>query len=304
MLASWKKNYDQSRYHIKKQRHYFANKGPSSQSYGFSSSRVWMWELGCKESWAPKNWWFWTVVSEKTLEHPLDCKEIKPVNSKGNQSWIFMGMADVEAETPILWPPDVKNWLIWKVPDAGKDWRWEEKGTTKDETVGWHHRLDGQEPEKAQRVADGQGSLACCSPWGSKESDMTEQLNWTELRWTLRVANQFSSFLDMWSSLTSQSDSRPEAQTTAFARVGEYVKSWGLLVTRSQSRLKEVTRGGLKTLKCRVTDHCLPPPKFLLSQLASRPCPECISLPDLCVAGPTLRCAVGETCSSQLWRSR
>ena len=140
MLASWKKSYDQPRRHIKKQRHYFTNKGPSSQSYGFSSSHVWMWELDYKESWVLKNWCFWTVVLEKTLDSPLDSKEIQPVHPKGDQSWIFIGRTDAEAETPILWPPDGKNWLIWKDPDAGKDWRWEEKGMTEDEMVGWHHR--------------------------------------------------------------------------------------------------------------------------------------------------------------------
>ena len=130
MLAPWKKSYDQPRQHIKKQRHYFANKGPSSQGYGFSSSHVWMWELDYKESWEftiPKNWCFWTVVLEKTLESPLDCKEIQPVHPKRNQSWIFTGNTDVETETPILWPPDAKSWLIGKGPDAGKDWRWEEE---------------------------------------------------------------------------------------------------------------------------------------------------------------------------------
>ena len=119
------KSYDQPKQHIKKQRHYFTNKGPSSQSYGFSSSHVWIWELDYKESWAPKNWCFWTVVLEKTFESPLDCKEIKAVNPKGNQSWIFIKRTDAEAETPILWPPDEKNWLIEKDPDAGKDWRQE-----------------------------------------------------------------------------------------------------------------------------------------------------------------------------------
>ena len=113
--------------------------GPSSQGYGFSSSHVWMWELDYKESWAPKNWCFWTVVLEKTLESPLDCKKIQPVHSKGDQSWIFIGRTDAEAETPILWPPDAKSWLIGKDPDAGKDWRQEEKGTTEDEMFGWHH---------------------------------------------------------------------------------------------------------------------------------------------------------------------
>ena len=148
---------------------HFANKVPSSQSYGFSSSHVWMWELDNKESWAPKNWCFWTVVMEKTLESPLDCKEIQPVHLKGNQSFqIFIWKTDAEAEAPILWPPDVKNWLIGKDPDAGKDWRQEEKGTTEDEMVGWHHWLEGLEFEQAPGVGDGQGSLACCSPWGCK----------------------------------------------------------------------------------------------------------------------------------------
>ena len=134
-----------------------------------------------KESWGPKNWWFSTVVLEKTLEDPLDFKEFKSVNPKGNKPWIFIGRTDVEAETPIICPPDVKNWLTRKDPDAGKDWRWEEKGTTEDEIVGWHHWLNGHEFEQAPGVGNGQGSLACCSPWGHKESDMTEWLNWTEL---------------------------------------------------------------------------------------------------------------------------
>ena len=130
---------------IFKSRHYFVNKWRSSQSYGFSSGHVWMWELDYKESWAPKNWCFWTVVLEKTLESPLDCKEIQLVDPKRNQSWIFIGRTDAEAESPIFWPPDVKNWLIGKAPDAGKDWRQEKKGMTEDEMVGWHHWLDGHE---------------------------------------------------------------------------------------------------------------------------------------------------------------
>ena len=138
-------------------------------------------ELDHKESWAPKNWCFWTVVLEKTLESPLDCKEIQPVHPKGNQSWIFSGRIDAKAEAPILWPPDVKSWLIGKDPDAGKDWRQEEKGTTVDDMVEWHHRHDGHEFEQAPGVDDGQRSSACCSPWGRKESDTIEQLNWTEL---------------------------------------------------------------------------------------------------------------------------
>ena len=124
---------------------------------------------------------------EKTLESPLDFKEIKPVNPKGNQFWIFIGRTDAEAETPILWPSDVKNRLIGKDPDAGKDWKWEEKGTTEDEMVGWHHQPNRHEFEWAPGVDDAQGSLACCSPWGHKESDMTEWLNWTEYLWLLRL---------------------------------------------------------------------------------------------------------------------
>ena len=120
-------------------------KSPSSQGYGFSSGHVWMWELDYKENWAPKNWCFWIVVLEKTLESPLDCKEIQPVHPKGDQSWVLIDRTYVEAETPILWPPDAKSWLIWKDPDAGKDWGQEEKWTTEDEMVGWHHRLNGHE---------------------------------------------------------------------------------------------------------------------------------------------------------------
>ena len=137
-----------------------------------------MWELEYKESWAPKNWCFWTVMLEKTLGIPLDCKDLQPVIPKGNLSWLFIGRTDAEAKAPILWPPDVKNWLIGKDPDAGKDWRWEEKGTTEDGMVGWHHWLDGHEFEQALGVGDGQGSLACCSPWGSKVSDTNDWLNY------------------------------------------------------------------------------------------------------------------------------
>ena len=143
-----------------------------------------MWELDCEEGWALKNWCFWTVVLEKTLESPLDCKEIQPVHPKGNQFWIYIGRTDAEAETLVLWPPDVKHWLIGKDPDAGKDWRREEKGPTEDEMVGWHHWLNGNEFEQAPGVGDGQGGLVCCSPWGRKESDLTERLNWTEKCYT------------------------------------------------------------------------------------------------------------------------
>ena len=151
----------------------------SSQGYGFSSSHVWMWELDCEEGWAMKNWCFWTAVLEKTLESPLDCKEIQPVHSEGDQPWDFSGGNDAEAETPVLWPPHAKSWLIGKDSDAGRDWGQEEKGT-EDEMVGWHHRLDGHDFEQASGVNDGQGSLVCYSPQGHKELDMTEQLNWIE----------------------------------------------------------------------------------------------------------------------------
>ena len=132
---------------MKKQKHYFVNKDLSSQSYGFPSSHVWLWELDYKESWVSKNWCFWSVVLKKTLESPLDCKEIQPVHPQGDQSRVFTGRADVEAETPIFWPPDVKSWLIGKDPDAGKDWKQEEKGATEDEMFGWHHQLNGHEFE-------------------------------------------------------------------------------------------------------------------------------------------------------------
>ena len=163
---------------LKTQRHYFATKGWHSQSYGLSSSHVWMRKVGHKESWVPKNWCFWTVVLEKTLENSLYYKEIQPVNPKGNQSWIFIERTDAEADAPILWPCDEKNWLIGKDPNARKDWRQEEKGITEDEMVGWHHWLDGHEFEQALGVGDGQGSLACCRPWGCKELDTAERLNW------------------------------------------------------------------------------------------------------------------------------
>ena len=181
MLTPWKERYDWRRQHIKKQRHYFANKSLSSQGYGFSSGHVWMWELDYKECWVPQNWCFCAVVLEKTLESPLNCKEIQLVCPKGDRSWVFIGRTDVEAETPIIWPPNAKSWLIWKDPDAGKDWRQEEKGTTEDEMVEEHNQLNGHGFGWTPGVGDGQGGLVCCSPWGHKESDTTEQLNWTEL---------------------------------------------------------------------------------------------------------------------------
>ena len=138
-----------------------------------------MWELKCKQSWAPKNWCFWTVVLEETLESPLDSKEFQPVHPEGTQSWMFIGRTDAEPETPILWPPDAKSWLIWKDPDTGKDWGQEEKGTTEDEMVGWHHWFGGHE-------SDGQGSLVYCSPWGHKVLDRVEWLNWIILQWPFK----------------------------------------------------------------------------------------------------------------------
>ena len=141
----------------------------------------WYWvELDCEEGWTLKNWCFWTVVLEKTLESPLDCKEIQPVHSGGDQPWDFFGRNDAKAETPVLWPPHAKSWLIGKDSDAGRDWGQEEKGTTEDEMPGWHHWLDGHESEWTPEVGDGQGGLVCCNSWGRRESDTTEQLNWTE----------------------------------------------------------------------------------------------------------------------------
>ena len=150
------------------------------QGYGFSSSCVWMWELDGEESWVLKNWCFWTVVLEKTLESPLDWKKIQPVHPKGDQSWVFLGRTDVEAETPtILWPPHGKSWLIGKDPNAGKDWGQEEKGMTEDEMVGWHHG-HGHGFGWTPGVGDGRWGLECCDSRGLKELDMTERLNWTQ----------------------------------------------------------------------------------------------------------------------------
>ena len=161
---------------MKKNRWNIKVKGPSSKGYGFSSGHVWMLEL----DW--KNWCFWTVALEKTLVSSLDCKEIQPVHSKGNQPWVFFGRNDAKAETPVLWQPHAKSWLIGKDSDAGRDWGQEEKVTTEDEIAGWHHPLDGRESEWSPGVGDGQGGLACCDSWGCKESDATEWLNWTELK--------------------------------------------------------------------------------------------------------------------------
>ena len=166
-----KKSYDEPRQHIKKQRRHFADKDQSSQSYGFPSSHVQMWELDHKEGWMLKNWCFWTVVLEKTLESPLDYKEIKSVSPKGSQPQIFIRRTDAEA--PILWPPELKSQLVRRDPDAGKDRRQEEEGETADEMVAWQRWLNGHEFEQILGLSGGQRSLACCSPWGEKESDMT-----------------------------------------------------------------------------------------------------------------------------------
>ena len=168
----------QPRQQFKKQKHYFANKCPSSQGYGFSSGHVWMWELGYKESWAQKNWCFWTVVLEKTLESPLDCKEIQPVHPKGDQSWVFIGRTDAEAETSNTLATWCKELTHWKRP-----WCWERlKARGKeDEMVGWHHQLSGHGFGWTPGDGDGQGGLVCWDSWGRKELDTTERLNWTEL---------------------------------------------------------------------------------------------------------------------------
>ena len=180
-----------------------------------------MWELDYKESWAPKNWCFWTVVLEKSS---LNYKGIQPVNLKGNQSWVFIGRTDVEAETPVLWPPDVKNWLIGKDPDAGKDWRQEEKGTTEDEMVGWHHWLNGHESEQALRVGDGQRSLVCYSPRGHKESYMTERLTWMMENSTFTRAD------DVSENKTNQKEEKHSYTDEAWFLVGEAVEEWKSII--------------------------------------------------------------------------
>ena len=180
MLTPWKESYDQPRQHIKKQTHYFANKSPSSQGYGFSSGHVWMWELDCEESWAPKIWCFWTVALEKTLESPLGCKEIQPVHSKGDQPWVFIGRNDAKAETPILWPPMWRVDLLEKTLMLGRIGGRRKRGWQRMRWLNGIDGFDGHEFGWTSGVGDGQGGLACCSSWSLKELDTTEWLNWTE----------------------------------------------------------------------------------------------------------------------------
>ena len=178
MLDPWKKSYDQRRQHIKKQRHYFANKGLSSQDYGFSSGHVWIWELDCEESWAPENWCFWSGVLEKTLESPLDCKEFQPIHYEGDQPWDFFGRNDAKAETPILWPPDAKNWLIGKTLMLGKI---EGRRRRVWQRMRWLYGITNSMDmslSELQELVDGQGGLVWCSPWGRKSCTCLS--NWTE----------------------------------------------------------------------------------------------------------------------------
>ena len=202
-----------------------------------------MWELDYKESWVLKNWCFWAVVLEKTLESPLDCKEIQPAHPKGNQFWVFIGRTDVEAETPILWPPDAKSWLICKDPDAGKDWGQEEKWTTKNEMVGWHHQLNGHEFGWTPGVGDGQGGLACCSSWGRKESDTTEHLNWTkplEVIWKGTVGGKVKPDSgESWDDNQLPEAFQPAPQTVISIKEGIRGKMWG----EKKKRQREGERG-------------------------------------------------------------
>ena len=210
-------------------------------------------ELDYKESWVPKNCCFWTVVLEKTLESPLDCKEIQPVHPKGDQSYVFTGRTDFEAETPILWPLHAKSWLIWKDPDAGKDWGQEEKGTTEDEMVGWYHWFNGQGFGWTLGVGNGQGGLVCCGSWGRKESDMTDRLNWTELNYWNR-----------W-----RQGGRRKQQSGSWGQRVQHIEDWILGNARSSVLLEDLgdnrwnetvrlEKGlGIKTLRICATERTL-----------------------------------------------
>ena len=202
------------------QRHYFANKGLYSQSYGFSTSHAWMGDLDHKAAWVPKDWYFWTVVLEKTLENPLNCKEIKPVNSKGKQPWIFIGRTDAEA--PTLWPTDAKNWPIGKDPDDGKDWRQEEKGMgmTEDEMVGFHHWLNGHEFKQTLGDGEGLGSLVCCSPWGHKETWLTTR----DLIWAQTLSERMTQVL--FYLVTSRQRQKPLLPGHEYQQLDLYPSPW------------------------------------------------------------------------------
>ena len=177
MIGSWQESYDKRRQYVEKQRCYSANKGLYSQVYGLPSGQGWLWELDCQEGRVPRNWCLITMVLEKTPKRPLDSKEIKPVNLKGEQPWILTGRTDAKAEAPVFWSPDMNLWLTRKVPDVGKDWGQKEKKTTEDEMAVWHHQCGGHELRQTLRDGEGQGGLACCSPWGCKELDMTGRLS-------------------------------------------------------------------------------------------------------------------------------
>ena len=227
MLDPWKKSYGQPRQHIIKQRHYLVDKGPSSQGYGFSSNHVWMWELDYKESWVPKNWWFWTVVLEKILKSPLDSKEIQTVNPKGNQSWIFIGGTDAAAETPVFWPPDGRNGLIRKDTDAGKDWRQEEKEKVMtNEMAGWHHWLNGHEFEHAPEVGDDRE--AWCAAVCGVTRIWTRLSNWTE-NWTFIMVMELTI---MWKQRTVSE--RQNVWITYYVSV----LSWTICFTHQLYRVK------------------------------------------------------------------
>ena len=207
MLGPWKKSYGKPRQCIKKQRHHFVDKDPSSQSYGFSSNHVWMWELDHKEGWVPKNWYFQIVVLEKTLESPLDCKGIKPVNPSGNQQWIFFARTDAEAEAPILWPPDVKSLLIRKDPDDRKDWGQEEKGAAEDEMVRYHNWLNGYEFEQTPGRT-GKDEEAWHAAVHGVAKSQTQLSNWTPPTTMLALSNEYKVapsllyFAGSWEELT------------------------------------------------------------------------------------------------------